>query len=183
MPLQDSWLCLVYLQAAHVCWYAVQERMANQLNDWEISPTNYMNAFLRQRGWKLPEQTVTIPNVIPEVEAKAAEVSQACHAHGCSDGSTSLHESSQEPSCQPVKFTLYSMMSSSEAEAAAVMTTMVCCSCVQLHGRPNSMAAAENGERDAHLAYRLLLSPGGAQGHQALCGCRVGAECYQQRQI
>ena len=52
----------------------MQERIANQLNDWEISPTNYMNAFLRQRGWKLPANTVTIPNVIPEVEPAAAAV-------------------------------------------------------------------------------------------------------------
>ena len=56
-----------------------QERMANQLNDHQISPTNYMTAFLRQRGWRLPNSTITIPNVIPEVEPKAAAVrSLAC---------------------------------------------------------------------------------------------------------
>ena len=49
--------------------------MANQLNDHQISPTNYMTAFLRQRGWRLPNSTITIPNVIPEVEPKAAAVS------------------------------------------------------------------------------------------------------------
>ena len=52
-----------------------QERMANQLNDFEISPTNYMIAFLRQRGWTLPAATLTIPNVIPEVKPDAAAVS------------------------------------------------------------------------------------------------------------
>ena len=53
--------------------------MANQLNDHQISPTNYMTAFLRQRGWRLPNSTITIPNVIPEVEPKAAAVrSLAC---------------------------------------------------------------------------------------------------------
>ncbi|KAK9813475.1 hypothetical protein WJX73_001034 [Symbiochloris irregularis] len=44
------------------------ERMANQLNDIEISPTKYMLSYLRQRGWKLPDATLTIPNVLPEME-------------------------------------------------------------------------------------------------------------------
>ncbi len=44
------------------------------LNDCEISPTNYMIAFLRQRGWLLPESTMRIPNVIPEVDPVAAQV-------------------------------------------------------------------------------------------------------------
>ena len=44
------------------------------LNDCEISPTNYMIAFLRQRGWHLPEVTMRIPNVIPEVNPIAARV-------------------------------------------------------------------------------------------------------------
>ena len=48
------------------------ERMVNQLNDVEISPTDYMAAFLRQRGWQLPDNTITIPNVLPEVEAGQA---------------------------------------------------------------------------------------------------------------
>ena len=43
------------------------ERMASQLADQEISPTQYMVSFLRQRGWQLPNTTLTIPNVIPEV--------------------------------------------------------------------------------------------------------------------
>ena len=42
------------------------ERMASQLADVEISPTQYMISFLRQRGWQLPNSTITIPNVIPE---------------------------------------------------------------------------------------------------------------------
>ena len=53
---------------------ALQERMANMLNDCEISPTNYMIAFLRQRGWAMPEVTMRIPNVIPEVDTLAARV-------------------------------------------------------------------------------------------------------------
>ena len=52
----------------------MQERMANMLNDCEISPTNYMIAFLRQRGWQMPEITMRIPNVIPEVDPIAARV-------------------------------------------------------------------------------------------------------------
>ena len=43
------------------------ERMASQLADQEISPTQYMVSFLRQRGWQLPNHTLTIPNIIPEV--------------------------------------------------------------------------------------------------------------------
>ena len=52
----------------------MQERMANMLNDCEISPTNYMIAFLRQRGWAMPEVTMRIPNVIPEVDPIAERV-------------------------------------------------------------------------------------------------------------
>ena len=47
------------------------------LNDCEISPTNYMIAFLRQRGWQMPEITMRIPNVIPEVDPVAARVGPA----------------------------------------------------------------------------------------------------------
>ena len=51
-----------------------QERMVNHLNDIMISPTNYMISFLRQRGWTLPKQTITIPNIIPEVEPQVEQV-------------------------------------------------------------------------------------------------------------
>ena len=51
-----------------------QERIVNHLNDILISPTNYMISFLRQRGWKLPKVTLTIPNIIPEVEPEAEKV-------------------------------------------------------------------------------------------------------------
>ena len=59
------------------------------LNDCEISPTNYMIAFLRQRGWHLPEVTMRIPNVIPEVDPIAARVPlllrtmRYASLHGC----------------------------------------------------------------------------------------------------
>ena len=59
------------------------------LNDCEISPTNYMIAFLRQRGWHLPEVTMRIPNVIPEVDPIAARVllllrtMRYASLHGC----------------------------------------------------------------------------------------------------
>ena len=46
------------------------ERMANQLNDIEISPTDYMLAYLHQRGWRLPDETLTLPNVLPEAESR-----------------------------------------------------------------------------------------------------------------
>ena len=49
-----------------------QERMVNDLNDHEISPTNYMVAFLRQRAWRLPNDTITIPNIIPDLEDSAS---------------------------------------------------------------------------------------------------------------
>ena len=48
------------------------------LNDCEISPTNYMIAFLRQRGWTLPDSTMRIPNVIPEVDPVAAQARLCC---------------------------------------------------------------------------------------------------------
>ena len=44
------------------------ERMTNALNDMEISPTNYMLSYLRQRGWVLPNATMVIPNVVPDAE-------------------------------------------------------------------------------------------------------------------
>ena len=50
----------------------VQERMALQLADALISPTHYMAAFLRQRGWRLPATSLAVPNVLPEMEAAAA---------------------------------------------------------------------------------------------------------------
>lgn len=48
------------------------ERLTNALNDVEISPTNYMLSYLRQRGWTLPNNTIVIPNVVPDAEAHAA---------------------------------------------------------------------------------------------------------------
>ena len=47
----------------------VQERMTLQLADALISPTHYMTAFLRQRGWRLPATSLVVPNVLPELEA------------------------------------------------------------------------------------------------------------------
>ena len=41
------------------------ERLGLQLGDALISPTRYMTAFLRQRGWRLPKTTLVIPNVAP----------------------------------------------------------------------------------------------------------------------
>ena len=48
------------------------ERLTNQLNDIEISPTNYMLSFLKQRGWTLPNNTIVIPNVVPDAEKHEA---------------------------------------------------------------------------------------------------------------
>lgn len=47
------------------------ERGVHALNDIEISPTKYMLAYLRQRGWTLPESTRVIPNIVPEAEEHA----------------------------------------------------------------------------------------------------------------
>lgn len=57
-----------------------QERMANELNAVEISPTSYMLAFLKQRGWQLPNATVVIPNVIADGKSSAAAVKVCWHA-------------------------------------------------------------------------------------------------------
>ena len=37
----------------------------NLMADTMASPTAYMQAYFRQRGWQLPEDTLTIPNVMP----------------------------------------------------------------------------------------------------------------------
>ena len=47
------------------------ERSTNALNDVEISPTKYMLAYLRQRGWALPNDTVVIPNIVPDADKHA----------------------------------------------------------------------------------------------------------------
>jgi len=47
------------------------ERVTNALKDMEISPTNYMLGFLRQRGWTLPNTTLVIPNIVPDAEEHA----------------------------------------------------------------------------------------------------------------
>lgn len=48
------------------------ERLTNALNDIEISPTSYMLSYLKQRGWSLPNDTIVIPNVVPDAEKHAA---------------------------------------------------------------------------------------------------------------
>ena len=37
----------------------------NLMADTMASPTAYMQAYFRQRGWELPDETHTIPNVMP----------------------------------------------------------------------------------------------------------------------
>ena len=37
----------------------------NLMADTMTSPTGYMRAYFKQRGWRLPEDTLTIPNVMP----------------------------------------------------------------------------------------------------------------------
>jgi hypothetical protein len=39
--------------------------MVNMLADTLVSPTEYMVSYFMQRGWQLPADTVTIPNVMP----------------------------------------------------------------------------------------------------------------------
>lgn len=62
-----------------------QERLANALNDIEISPTNYMLSYLRQRSWVLPNSTLVIPNVIPDAEKHAVTTTtnKKVHARQC----------------------------------------------------------------------------------------------------
>lgn len=48
------------------------ERLTNALSDIMISPTKYMVSFLRQRGWSLPNETIVIPNIVPDVDKHAA---------------------------------------------------------------------------------------------------------------
>ena len=75
------------------------------LNDCEISPTNYMIAFLRQRGWHLPEVTMRIPNVIPEVDPIAAQVPvllRIVHAAPCMAARKTALPEIDDPSMTPV---------------------------------------------------------------------------------
>ena len=70
-----------------------QERLANLLADTLVSPTRYMRAYLRQRGWRLPPDARVIPNVMPRRGSPAARApspdtgparSALCVAHaGC----------------------------------------------------------------------------------------------------
>ena len=65
----------------------------NLMADTMASPTAYMQAYFRQRGWRLPEDTLTIPNVMPAFQEQPAtphpledvrQASQACEApHPC----------------------------------------------------------------------------------------------------
>ena len=41
------------------------ERVTLSLAEFVISPTAYMLAYLRQRGWQLPQNTSVIPNIVP----------------------------------------------------------------------------------------------------------------------
>ena len=77
----------------HLTPCCVQERMVNLMADTMASPTAYMQAYFRQRGWRLPEDTLTIPNVMPAFQKESAtlhpsedvrQVSQACEeSHIC----------------------------------------------------------------------------------------------------
>lgn len=49
----------------------LQERMVNLMADTMVSPTSYMRAYFRQRGWQLPADTRVIPNVMPVFKEQA----------------------------------------------------------------------------------------------------------------
>ena len=49
----------------------VQERMVNLMADTMVSSTSYMRAYFRQRGWRLPTDTIVIPNVMPSIKEQA----------------------------------------------------------------------------------------------------------------
>ena len=44
----------------------------NLMADTMVSPTSYMRAYFRQRGWRLPADTRVIPNVMPSFKEQAA---------------------------------------------------------------------------------------------------------------
>ena len=50
----------------------MQERMVNLMADTMVSPTSYMRAYFRRRGWQLPVDTRVIPNVMPSSKQQAA---------------------------------------------------------------------------------------------------------------
>ena len=44
----------------------------NLLADTMVSPTRYMQAYFRQRGWQMPEDNQVIPNVMPSFQEERA---------------------------------------------------------------------------------------------------------------
>lgn len=44
----------------------------NLLADTMVSPTSYMRAYFKQRGWQLPKDSVVIPNVMPAFKERTA---------------------------------------------------------------------------------------------------------------
>ena len=44
----------------------------NLLADTMVSPTRYMQAYFRQRGWQMPEDKSVIPNVMPSFHEERA---------------------------------------------------------------------------------------------------------------
>lgn len=44
----------------------------NLLADTMVSPTRYMQAYFRQRGWQMPEDNLVIPNIMPSFQEERA---------------------------------------------------------------------------------------------------------------
>ena len=49
----------------------MQERMVNLMADTMVTPTSYMRAYFRRRGWRLPADMHVIPNVMPSFKEPA----------------------------------------------------------------------------------------------------------------
>ena len=153
----------------------LQERMANQLNDYQISPTNYMTAFLRQRGWTLPQSTITIPNVIPEVEPAAAAVAALPQP-------VQNHMSVQpEQHCRGAWLVRRQLCPQARGQEHRTHPLPVMSQ--NLNHTSDMGSGADDGQGEAGVAGGLLLAPGGAQGHQAVCGRGVLPQRHQHPQL
>lgn len=54
----------------------MQERMVMLLADSLVSPTEYMQSYLLQRGWQLPADSRIIPNIMPAFEEAKSQLPQ-----------------------------------------------------------------------------------------------------------
>ena len=58
----------------------------NLMADTMTSPTGYMRAYFKQRGWRMPEDTLTIPNVMPTFKEPTSTLEAMADVRQASQG-------------------------------------------------------------------------------------------------